>query len=334
MPVLTVNLSPEYKIHIGAGLLHRAGGLFDLDRRVLIVTDDGVPEEYAKTVAACAKRAKIVTLPQGEATKNMDSFTLLLREMLDGGFTRQDCVVAVGGGVVGDLAGFAAACYMRGIDFYNVPTTLLSQVDSSVGGKTGIDFGGVKNSVGAFCQPKGVIADTDTLRTLAPRQVSDGLAEALKMAVTSDSELFAEFENGIPDIEWLVIRAVSIKKSVVERDERECGLRRVLNFGHTLGHGIESLGLGLSHGECVALGMLPMCAPTLRKRLIPIYERLGLPVSLDFDRDKVLAAVLHDKKAVSDGITAVFSDAPGSFRFETLTAEGIRLLLERVRYFL
>ena len=179
-----------YDINIGRGLIDKAGEIFDLNRRVIIVTDSGVPTEYAERVKASCRDAKIITVKQGEESKSVEEFKLLCEEMLSFGMTRTDCVVAVGGGVVGDLAGFAAASFMRGIDFYNIPTTLLSQVDSSIGGKTAINLGGVKNIVGAFYQPKGVIIDPNVLKTLPERQISSGLAEAIKMSMTSDKELF------------------------------------------------------------------------------------------------------------------------------------------------
>ena len=165
----------------------------NLNRKVLVVTDSGVPEEYSSIIVDAAKEPVLVTLPEGEGSKTLDSFGMLCRRMLDEGFTRRDCVVAVGGGVCGDMAGFAAASYMRGIDFYNVPTTVLSQVDSSIGGKTAIDFGGYKNIVGAFYPPRAVLIDPDTLKTLPARQISNGLSEAVKMALTSDEELFQIF---------------------------------------------------------------------------------------------------------------------------------------------
>ncbi len=322
MKSVKINLGPDtYSVHIGKGIINEAKNFFDLNRKVLIVTDDGVPTEYAKAVAAQCKEAYIVTVGQGEGSKSIEAFSLLLKKMLDYGFNRGDCAVAVGGGVVGDLTGFAASAYMRGIDFYNIPTTVLSQVDSSVGGKTGINFGGVKNIVGAFKQPKGVIADISTLSSLPDRQVSNGLCEALKMAATFDSELFELFEKEDPMsfLEEIIAKSVMIKASVVEQDEKEKGLRRVLNFGHTVGHGIESLGLGYYHGECVALGMLPMCADSVRERLIPILKKLNLPTKASYDIDKAFDAVSHDKKSTSSGINAVFCDEIGTYTVKKVT---------------
>ena len=318
METITVSVkNAAYPVYIGRGLLARAGELFRLDRRVLIVTDDGVPAEYVKTAAAFCTAPTVVTLKAGEGSKTLASFAALQSSMLAARFDRGDAVLAIGGGMVGDLAGFAASAYMRGIDFYNIPTTLLSEVDSSVGGKTAVNLDGVKNAVGAFYQPKAVLIDPDTLRTLSPRLFAEGLAEVIKMALTFDRALFENLEAGGAenDIENVIARAVDIKRGVVEKDEREAGLRRVLNFGHTLGHGIESAAEGaFFHGECVAMGMLPMCAPAVRARLLPLLEKYGLPTRYAGDPDKVMAAVRHDKKSKGDGVTLIRVDEIGTFR--------------------
>jgi len=311
-----------YDIRVERGGLTRAGSWLNLNRRVLIVTDEGVPASYAAVVAAQCKDSTTVVLPQGEGSKSLASLELLCGKMLEAGFTRSDCVVAVGGGVMGDLAGFAASCYMRGIDFYNIPTTLLSQVDSSIGGKVAVNLSGVKNCVGAFYQPKAVLIDPDTLRTLPPRQIASGMAEALKMALTSDAELFSIFERGeaYERIEEVIVSSLKIKKDVVEQDEREGGLRRILNFGHTLGHGVESAQElhGLYHGECVALGMIPMCEVSVRERLLPILEVLGLPVSLPTNPETVLGFVSHDKKCNGSQISVIYVPEVGKFEIQTV----------------
>ena len=294
--ILKVNLGERsYDIVIERGALARAGDYLQLRRKVLIVTDSGVPRTYADTLAAACAEPVICVIGQGEENKTLKSFEKLLRTMLAHGFTRKDCVAAVGGGICGDLAGFAAASYMRGIDFYNIPTTVLSQVDSSIGGKTAVNLDGIKNAVGAFYQPEKVLIDADVLATLPPRLVSEGLAEALKMAVTFDEELFRLFEEEDYEaicgdrIERIIEMALRIKGRVVEEDEKEQGLRKVLNFGHTIGHGIESLCLDgtLYHGECVAIGMLPMCSPDVRARLLPVLGKLHLPTSCDMDPEKI-----------------------------------------------
>lgn len=310
----------SYSITIGKDLLSYADKYMNLARKVAIITDSGVPEIYAKTVAALCKESKIITFEQGEKNKNIDTYAYICSQLIEFNMQRNDAIVAVGGGVCGDIAGLAAATYMRGIDFYNVPTTLLSQVDSSVGGKTAIDFGGVKNIIGAFYQPKAVLIDTDVLKTLDKRQFSAGLAEVVKMALTSDSELFEKLEANLwrEDISEVITRALLIKKAVVEEDEREAGLRRILNFGHTFGHGIESLG-GLYHGECVALGMLPMCSPEVRARLTRVLKEMELPVQFEGNFDETVEFMKHDKKGAGDTTYVVFVDTPGSYRIEKMS---------------
>lgn len=306
-----------YDIYLERGALERAGELFSLKRRVLVVTDEGVPAVYAQRVAAQCAEAYVVTVAQGEQSKSFAGFEMLCKTLLEKGFTRSDCVVAVGGGVVGDLSGFAAASYMRGIDFYNIPTTVLSQVDSSIGGKVAINLEHVKNIVGAFYQPRAVIIDPNVLKTLPHRQIANGLAEAVKMSLTSDKTLFKIFERGAgeSDIDTVIERSLRIKKAVVEEDEKETGLRRVLNFGHTLGHGIEGAEKlhGLYHGECVALGMLPMCSREVRERLVPVLQGLGLPTEIEGDLNQILTIAAHDKKCDGNSISVVRVPAIGSF---------------------
>lgn len=323
-----------YDITVGKGLLYKADEFFRLDRKVFIVTDSGVPEEYAKTLAKRAKDAKIVTVPEGEGSKSPETFAMLCKEMLDFGMTRTDCAIAVGGGVVGDLTGFVSASFMRGIDFYNVPTTVLSMVDSSIGGKTAINLGGVKNIVGAFHQPKAVLIDLDTLTTLPKRQISNGLSEAVKMSLTSDKELFSLFENEEIDdsnIEKVIIRSLNIKKQVVEQDERESGLRKILNFGHTFGHGVEAVEemRGFYHGECVAVGMLVTTSDEVLKRLVPVLKKLNLPTEYTGDIDGALSFITHDKKCDGDLVSVVFVDEIGSFRTEKMKVSDFGNLVKR-----
>lgn len=325
----------NYDIVIQSGAWHEVTRYWNLDRRVLVVTDDGVPPQYAATVAAQCKLATVVTLPQGEASKSMEQLQQLLRAMLQASMARTDCVVAVGGGVVGDLSGFAAALYMRGIDFYNMPTTLLSQVDSSIGGKTAVDFEGVKNIVGAFYQPCGVIVCPDLLHTLDERQLRAGLAESIKMAATCDATLFELLESSdnverdLPDI---IARSLHIKRHVVQEDTCELGLRRVLNFGHTVGHAIESFyGGELLHGECVALGMLPFCSPAARERLVRVLTKYGLPTEIQPSAEQLMPFVMHDKKKQKDEIVTVCVNNVGSFEFHSMNEQQIKHCLENIR---
>jgi len=327
---LTMELGERsYDIVIQRGCLEKAAQLLNLNRKVLIVTDSGVPAGYAQAVAGQCEDPVIVTVDAGEESKTMETVTKLCRIMLERGFSRKDCVAAVGGGMVGDLAGFAAAAFMRGVDFYNIPTTLLSQVDSSIGGKTGVNLDGVKNIVGAFWQPKGVLIDPDTLDTLSPRLRGEGMAEAVKMALTSDAAFFEQLEQQSLSMEQVLYGALSIKKAVVEQDERESGLRQLLNFGHTIGHGVESAARGsLYHGECVAIGMMPMCSDAVRTRLQPVLEQLGLPVSTGLDKQAIWQAMQHDKKSNSTGFSTVFVEEIGKGTIKTITFAQMQNILE------
>lgn len=333
--ILSMDLGPEsYNIVVERGALTQAGEHFNLDRKVLIVTDSGVPAEYTQKIASQCQNPYIETFLQGEEHKNMQVYQTLLKRMVHEGFSRSDCVVAVGGGVCGDMAGFAAASYMRGIDFYNVPTTLLSQVDSSIGGKVAIDFEGYKNVVGAFHQPKGVLIDPDVLQTLPKRQIASGMAEVIKMSATCDAELFAFLEENDPmqHIEAVVEGALKIKKNVVEQDPKEKGLRRVLNFGHSVGHAIESVAgfSALYHGECVALGMLVMVAPELRARLKRVLDKAGLPTEYTYDSARVIEAMKMDKKVSDGALTVVTVRQIGSFDFEKIPLNELENKMKEV----
>ena len=326
---LTMQLkSRSYDIILKAGCLANLHQFTNVqNRKVFVLTDSGVPAEYAQTVAAQCPDSTICTIPQGEGSKCLKVYGQVLQAMLEFGMDRKDLLVSVGGGVVGDLGGFCAASYMRGIDFVNCPTTVLAQVDSSIGGKTAIDPGETKNIVGAFWQPKVVLVDFDTLKTLPRRQVVNGLAEALKIGIIGDPQLFALFECDHPEenMEQIVYRSLKFKKKIVEQDEREGGVRACLNFGHTIGHGIEAVRgvrgrrtTGLYHGECVALGMIPMCSAAVRERLIPVLKKLNLPTSTDFETEKIISAMRHDKKLMGDDITVIFVPRIGQYEMREM----------------
>ncbi len=335
--IVKVNLPINaYEIKIERGILKRADEELNLNRRVMIVTDDGVPSEYADELKTKCKDASLFVLKDGEESKNLDNFAAIEKALLENNFSRKDCVVALGGGVVGDLAGFAASCFMRGIDFYNIPTTVLSQVDSSVGGKTAVDFNGVKNIVGTFYQPKKVLIDPDVLNTLSDRQKANGLVEAIKMSATFDEELFEIFEKAEKfddlDIEYVIGKAIQIKADVVEKDEKEAGLRKVLNFGHTLGHGVEAAlqdtNRALLHGECVGMGMTVMCDEDVKGRIEKILNVLNIPVKYEFDFDEALDAVTHDKKLNGSTISTVYVSKIGSYELRDMTKEELSARLK------
>ena len=339
----------SYNIELERGNLNRASELLNLDRKVLIITDEGVPIKYAEKIAGQSKEAYIKVVPQGEGSKSLQTAEEILTDMLKYQFSRKDCVVSVGGGVVGDLGGFVASLYMRGIDFYNVPTTVLSQIDSSIGGKTAVNLAGIKNVIGAFYQPKAVLIDPDTPDTLPERQIVNGLFEAIKMGATNDKELFNLFLNdGLPkcpegtasdssyrwkeNLDLIIEKALLVKKYVVEQDEKESHLRKILNFGHTIGHGFESAAHGrYLHGECVALGMLYMSSEEVQEQLCEIYENLGfeLPEFYSFNLEEVKEAVLHDKKASNRNCSVVFVSEIGKGSIEEWPMEAV---LERLEF--
>ncbi len=322
---LRVDLAERsYDIEIGSGNLEHVGRFLCRLGKVshaVVITDQNVQEPHAVRVAESltgeSVQVDIVAVEPGEPSKSIDMAAGLWEGLLELGADRQTVVVAVGGGVVGDLAGFIAATYARGIRLFQVPTSLLAQVDSSVGGKVGVNLPGAKNMVGAFLQPLGVLIDTATLETLPPREYRAGLGEVAKYGVILDAELFDYLEAnlaGLVDRDHKVLghviaRCCRLKADVVQRDEREeTGLRAVLNYGHTFGHALEALaGYGqLLHGEAVAIGML--CASRLAERLGRVdirltqrqrrlLEALGLPVEMpELDRDEILETMTHDKK--------------------------------------
>lgn len=324
----------SYPIYLERGALQKAGELLSLQRKCMIVTDQNIPATYIDALAGQCLEPVVFTLAPGETSKSLESFSEILTVMLENHFSRTDCVIALGGGVVGDLAGFVASAFLRGVDFYNIPTTVLSQVDSSIGGKVAVNFQGLKNMVGAFYPPKAVLIDPDTLASLPRRQIANGLAESIKMALTFDEAFFSLFEetNPLENLDKIIELSLLAKQRVVEADEREQGLRRVLNFSHTVAHAIESESLEsenpLYHGECVALGMIPMCSDEVKKRLIPVLERSGLPTQYEGSPERWMEAISHDKKVGGDTITVVRVETVGSFVLEKVPlsrfAEEIR----------
>lgn len=317
-----------YEAVIENGCFEKAEKLIDLKRKVLIVTDDGVPSKYSKALANKCDNATVVTIHQGEKSKSFENLQMLCSVMLSKGFDRHDCVAAVGGGVCGDLAGFCASVYMRGIDFYNIPTTLLSQIDSSVGGKTAVNLDSVKNIVGTFYQPKKVLIDPLLLGTLDKRQMSNGYAEAIKMGLTSDEELFNMFYENRIDIIEVITRCLDVKRKIVEQDEKESNLRKVLNFGHTIGHGIEAISEGnFYHGECVGMGMRYVCSDEVRQKLDKALQNVNLPLECEFDKEEIIQTVMHDKKATKGSVDMVFVNEAGSFEIKKMTKDDIKKIL-------
>jgi 3-dehydroquinate synthase len=357
--MLEVGLAARrYPIRIGNGLFDDAENWRDAIRGVhaLIVSDSNVAPLYAQRLRDALARApgasvrcEALVLPAGEAHKNLDAASKVLDALAHLGATRDACVLALGGGVVGDIAGFAAACWMRGIDFVQCPTTLLAMVDSSVGGKTGVDHAAGKNLIGAFHQPRAVIADLDTLATLPDRELRAGLAEVVKTACIGDADFFGWLEahadallgRDADALTHAITRCCRFKAGVVERDEREAGERALLNFGHTFGHALETeAGYGaLLHGEAVGVGMvlaarlsaqLGLSDTADTQRLRALLERFGLPAAIPagMAADALLARMRLDKKNRAGVLRLVLWHGIGRAEIaENIDATALRTVL-------
>ena len=325
---LTINCKTySYDVIIQRNILNNVSEYLSLQRKVLILTDDGVPSEYVLKISSQCLNPISATVKQGEQSKNIDNYQLVMKTLIEHGFTRTDCLVSIGGGVVGDLGGFISSTYMRGIDFYNIPTTLLSQVDSSIGGKTAIDYNGIKNIIGSFYTPKCVLIDPNTLKTLDKRQLHAGLVEAIKMACTCSSSLFeiiSKSKNLENDIDEIIFQSLQIKQKIVEEDLQEKGLRRVLNFGHTLGHIIESASnYNLLHGECVGIGMLSFSSDKARKQIKKLLKKYNLPTSYDLSLKDIEDYLIHDKKKTGDYIWIVSVENIGSYELKKIKIDEL-----------
>lgn len=325
-----VTCSREYDIYLKKNLLQQIHNYINTHRKVIIISDDNVPDCYQQTVQKQFPDSYLHIVQHGEGAKSFAVLEDCLTQMLQRNFSRKDLVIALGGGVIGDLAGFVAASYMRGIDFINIPTTTLSQIDSSIGGKVAINLNGIKNCVGAFHQPKMVLIDPLVLETLPKRHFHNGLVEAVKAGLIQDKELFELFEQEELDIEQIIYRSLLVKKYVVEQDETEQGLRKILNFGHTIGHAYESYYQlhDYYHGECVALGMMAMLTNTeTKERLSKILKRLHIDTSCDAEKDKVFAYLSKDKKADHDRITIVTVDTIGHAELKDIPITDLKTYL-------
>ena len=327
----------KYTIHLGCGALNEAAAVVDelcKSKSVFIITDSGVPERWVDALAEQLGKPPVFVFEQGEASKNIEIYGEILAWLAEQKATRKSLVVALGGGVTGDMAGFAAATYMRGIEYVNIPTTSLSQIDSSVGGKTAIDHGGIKNIVGAFHQPSAVIVDPEVLGTLSERERNNGLVEAVKAGLIGDGELFELFEHDdyMDHIEEIIERALLVKKRIVEEDEHESNLRKVLNFGHTFGHAYESyFGGRYLHGECVAMGMMTVTeVEEIKTRLSAVLRRLGLPETPEeeADSEKLANLIMNDKKSGRGSVDLVRVREIGTAVIETTGMEEIRKMLK------
>lgn len=324
---ITVNASKSYNIYLEHNLLDSLQEYIQDDCQKLIISDDIVSRLYADKVVEQLSNVKVYIVEHGEKAKSFECYEKIIDFMLANNFGRKDMVIALGGGVVGDLAGFVAATYKRGIKFVNIPTTTLSQIDSSIGGKVGLNVGKVKNCVGAFYQPDLVLIDYDVLSTLDKRQYNSGLVEALKAGLIYDKSLFLLFEQENLDLSKIIYKALMVKKEVVEKDERELGLRKILNFGHTLGHAYESY-FNLNqyyHGECVAFGMLKLIDDKdILGRVEQILKRLCIVCPVIEDKSLVYNYIVNDKKIVKNKIDLIKVDRIGHAYIDSVLVEDIR----------
>ena len=332
MTQVHVPVSVPYDVEIGPGLLSGLGGkvktLCPKAARFLLVTDDAVGPLWTgkalDSLTAAGISASIYTLPHGEASKTAGSLIDILNFAAAEHLTRSDAFLALGGGMVGDLTGLAAATYMRGVPYIQIPTTLLAAVDSSVGGKTAVDLPAGKNLMGAFWQPRHVLCDTDTLATLPDADFTSGCAEVIKTAVLFDEALFEELARDGKgfDREAVIARCVAWKRDIVAEDERDTGRRALLNLGHTLGHAVEAeSGFALSHGQCVAIGMATVCraaakrgicAPDVPHQVDAILEEFGLPIRTDIPLDRLMERMLSDKKRAGATINLIVPEKIGA----------------------
>ncbi|MBQ4128858.1 MAG: 3-dehydroquinate synthase [Ruminococcus sp.] len=338
MKKLTVNAqSATYDILIEKGILKNCAQYITehlCGKKVMIITDSNVAPLYLQTVKSAFENTDYSVFthifPAGEQNKNLSTVEKIYDSLSENDFTRKDCVLALGGGVCGDIAGFASATYMRGIDFIQIPTTLLSQVDSSVGGKTGVDTRFGKNLVGAFYQPKLVLIDPDTLDTLTKHYFADGMGEVIKYGCIKSVELFDMLNNVDikENIEDIILECLKIKRDVVNEDERESGIRMILNFGHTAGHSIEKLSdFSLSHGESVAKGMVLITKASeklgLTKagsalKIIELCKKCNLNTDVNFSIDDIAQSAKNDKKGSGEKLNIVLLKELGECFIHTI----------------
>ena len=353
---LDIDTELPYKVHIGTFLLEQVGQIareaVPGAGRALVVTDSNVGPLYGAPVMdgleAAGFAAELTAFEAGEKSKTVETLSMVLERAASAGLTRGDVIVALGGGVVGDVAGLAAATYMRGIALIQVPTSLLAMVDSSVGGKTAVNLGAGKNLAGVFWQPSAVVADIGCLGTLADAQFADGCAEVVKHALIADAELFEELERtpltpellktDLARVAWLIARNIDIKRAVVVQDEREAGIRKLLNFGHSIGHGVEAAeGYRLGHGACVGIGMVAIASASVTAEICPddVPERIarllkahGLSLAFDAEPERVYEEALHDKKRSGDLIELVVPRGVGAAALAPTPVDEFRRILE------
>jgi len=304
-----------YDVVIETGLLQRIDHFVDANRQIVIITDDNIPSIHVETVVAKLPSSLVLKVPEGESSKSMEIALSLTDRMIEKNITRDALLIALGGGVVGDLAGFVAATYMRGIDYIQIPTTLLAQIDSSVGGKVAVNASHMKNAIGAFKQPKLVLIDPLTLETLEPRHFNNGMAEMIKYGLIASKPLFDALlkQDVKSNLEEFIESCVIIKKTIVTEDEYDTGIRQILNYGHTIGHALEQLSnYALLHGEAIAIGMAMMSiGMPFEDDLRRLLHKYDLPDTYEYDKTALFEYVRTDKKASSTSLNMIVVEEVG-----------------------
>ena len=322
----------SYEVLIHKGLLQEIDKYIDKNREIVIISDDNIPKQYINSILPLLNNPTTLFVPQGEASKSMETANSLLNLLVEYKVTRGALLIALGGGVIGDLVGFVASIYLRGIDYIQIPTTLLSQIDSSVGGKVGINAENMKNAIGAFKQPKLVLIDPNTLETVNTRQISSGISEMIKYGLIASKSLFKDiiekdiFYNIILRIEDYIYNCISIKRDIVVEDELDYGKRQLLNYGHTIGHALEQYSeYTLLHGEAVAIGMYHMAKGTsFEKDLYQVLTKYSLPTSYDYNKDAIYKLIQTDKKANGNKLNIIIVEELGKGFIKTINIDKIK----------
>lgn len=322
----------EYEVIIEKGALKSIHGYIKPYDKVLIVSDNLIPDEYVECVHKEIPNSFVKRFKHGENNKTLTTYEEIINCLIEHEFSRKDAIIALGGGLTSDLAGFVASSYMRGIDFYIIPTTVLSCADASIGGKVAVNHNGIKNIIGAFYQPKKVIIDPTVFDTLSERLIREGYVEIIKMAAIYNKDLF-EYLERTPinelDIEKVLYEAISIKNDVVSKDEKEAGLRSILNFGHTVGHAIEALGNGkYYHGEAVGIGMLYFSNGEARERIKNLLIKFSLPIKDEFKAEELMKLIMLDKKKNANKVKICSVNQIGFYVLEDISIDN---LLEKIR---
>jgi len=317
-----------YTIHIENHLLNHINEYLEPHRHYVIITDQGVPTLYVNQIVEQVDKVYVKTIEQGESAKSMESYIHIMNFLTRNNITKADCLIALGGGVVGDITGFVASTYLRGIDYIQIPTTLLAQVDASIGGKTSINFAGAKNVIGQIFPPIKVLIDPQTLNTLSNRHFNNGIAEIIKYALIASKPLYDMLKEPhiIKRIDEIIYQSILIKKTYVENDEFDQHQRHILNFGHTLGHAYESFYQYRKylHGEAVALGMLPMIKnETLKDDVINLLQKFELPYKDEIKSTDMAHWILKDKKRLTDTIDIILLDQIEQARIQNVPIQEI-----------